>query len=147
MVTERLYSFTKESLRYPIDNVIEGTYRILDQTPRAIEHMDAMKSIQLSEGERHAFAAAAKELRWNSEEMAVDNGDLLRPRRAADHSNDVWATFNVLQEKIIKGGSYVRNVESNRSQRAREVKSVSENVRLNKALWTLAEEMLKLKTA
>lgn len=130
-----------------VDNVIEGTYRIVNETPKAIEHMDAMRSLTLSQGEKQVFAEAAKMLRWDPEEMSVNNTDLLRPRRSDDRSDDLWTTFNVLQEKIIKGGTYVQNKETRNMQRAREVKSVSENVRLNKALWTLAEEMRKLKAA
>jgi hypothetical protein len=72
---------------------------------------------------------------------------LLNIRRSADRSPDLWTTFNVLQEKLLKGGVEVDNKETKRSQRAREVKGVSENVRLNKAIWTLAEEMRKLKAA
>jgi hypothetical protein len=86
-------------------------------------------------------------LRWDPEEMAVNNNELLRPRRSSDQSGDLWTTFNILQEKIIKGGTYVQNKETRNTQRAREVKSVTENVRLNKALWTLAEEMRKLKAS
>ncbi|MGJ0490971.1 DUF932 domain-containing protein [Methylobacter sp.] len=130
-----------------IDNVIEGTYRIVNETPKAIEHMDAMRSLTLTNGEKKAFAEAAKMLRWDPEEMAVNNNELLRPRRSSDQSGDLWTTFNILQEKIIKGGTYVQNKETHNTQRAREVKSVTENVRLNKALWTLAEEMRKLKAS
>lgn len=130
-----------------IDNVIEGTYRIVNETPKAIEHMDAMRSLTLTNGEKQAFAEAAKMLRWDPEEMAVNNNELLRPRRSSDQSGDLWTTFNILQEKIIKGGTYVQNKETRNTQRAREVKSVTENVRLNKALWTLAEEMRKLKAS
>ena len=130
-----------------VDNVLEGTYKIVEETPKAIEHMEAMQALVLSSDEKQVFANAAKMLRWNPEEMAVNNDDLLRPRRSNDRSDDLWTTFNVLQEKILKGGTSVRNIETRNTQRAREVKSVSENVRLNKALWTLAEEMRKLKAA
>lgn len=130
-----------------VDNVIEGTFRIVNETPKAIERMDAMQQLVLSHGEKQAFAEAAKVLRWDGEEMRVDNAELLRPRRSSDRSDNLWMTFNVLQEKILKGGTRVQNIETRNTQRAREVKSVTENVRLNKALWTLAEEMRKLKTA
>jgi hypothetical protein len=130
-----------------VDNVIEGTYRIVTETPKAIEHMDAMRGLMLTRAEQGIFAEAAKGLRWDGEEVSVNNADLLRPRRTADQSADLWTTFNVLQEKVLKGGVSVQNLNTKNSQRAREVKSVTENVRLNKALWTLAEEMKKLKAA
>jgi len=130
-----------------VNNVIEGTYHVVEQTPKAIECMEAMQGIELSPAERRIFANAAKELRWDTEALAVDNDALLLPRRTGDRSNDLFTTMNVLQEKVIRGGVNVMNKETRRSHRAREVKGVSENVKLNKAIWTLAEEMRKLKAA
>lgn len=128
-----------------IDNVIEGTYRIIDETPKALEHMSEMQSIELSKNEQLIFANAAASLRWDSEEQTVNPETLIRPIRYDDKKSDLWTSFNVLQEKILKGGIPVKNNETNNVQRAREVKSVSENVRLNKALWTLAEQMKNIK--
>lgn len=130
-----------------VNKVIEGTYHVVEQTPKAIECMEAMQGIELSPAERRIFANAAKELRWDTEAVAVDNDALLLPRRTGDRSNDLFTTMNVLQEKVIRGGVNVMNKETRRSHRAREVKGVSENVKLNKAIWTLAEEMRKLKAA
>lgn len=130
-----------------VNNVIEGTYKIVTETPKAIEHMELMRDLSLSPDEQYIFAKAAKGLRWDEEAVQVNSEELLRPRRSADQGNTLWQTFNVLQEKILKGGVSVRNLETHNAQRAREVKSVTENVRLNKALWTLAEEMRKLKAA
>jgi uncharacterized protein DUF932 len=130
-----------------VNNVIEGTYKIVTETPKAIEHMEAMRDLSLSPEEQYIFAKAARGLRWDEEAVQVTSEELLRPRRSADQGNSLWKTFNVLQEKILKGGVTVRNLETRNTQRAREVKSVTENVRLNKALWTLAEEMRNLKSA
>ncbi|WP_240348436.1 DUF932 domain-containing protein [Methylomonas sp. EFPC1] len=130
-----------------VDNVIEGTFKIVKETPKVLEQMEVMRGLNLTRAEQGIFAEAAKGLRWDAEEVIVKNDDLLRVRRDADRSPDLWTTFNVLQEKMLKGGVEVENKETRRSQRAREVKGVSENVRLNKAIWTLAEEMRKLKTA
>jgi hypothetical protein len=130
-----------------IDNVIEGTFKIVQETPKAIEQMEVMRGLELTKAEQGIFAEAAKGLRWDADEVNVNADALLNIRRSADRSPDLWTTFNVLQEKLLKGGVEVQNKETKRSQRAREVKGVSENVRLNKAIWTLADEMRKLKTA
>jgi len=57
---------------------------------------------------------------------------------------DLWTTFNTVQENLIRGGLRGRTAKGNRTS-TRAVKGVSENVRLNKALWTLAEKMAQLK--
>lgn len=130
-----------------VDNVIEGTYKIVTETPKVLEQMEVMRGLNLTRAEQGVFAEAAKSLRWDADEATVENSDLLRVSREADRSLDLWTSFNVLQEKLLKGGVQVKNNETGRYQRAREVKGVSENVRLNKAIWTLAEEMRKLKAA
>jgi hypothetical protein len=130
-----------------VDNVIEGTYKIVTETPKVLEQMEVMRGLNLTRAEQGIFAEAAKGLRWDADEVNVSADALLNIRRSADRSTDLWTTFNVLQEKLLKGGVEVQNKETKRSQRAREVKGVSENVRLNKAIWTLAEEMRKLKAA
>ena len=55
---------------------------------------------------------------------------------------------NVVQENIIKGGIHgYRTDDHGRICRAksRGVKAIDQNVKLNRALWTLAEKMAELK--
>jgi hypothetical protein len=66
----------------------------------------------------------------------------LTARRYDDQKNDLWTTYNRVQENVIKGG--IRQVNRRKS---RGVNGIDENLRLNKALWTLAEQMKQLKEA
>lgn len=87
--------------------------------------------------------------------IPVDPSQVLAPRRRGDDEANLWATFNVVEENLTKGGlRYVvpahRNEEGiavpARRARTREVKSLREDTKLNKALWTLAEELKILKS-
>ena len=62
-------------------------------------------------------------------------------RRVEDQDPTLWNTFNVVQENLVKGGLRVVNPETSRRSRTRGVTSISENAKLNKALWVLAESM------
>jgi hypothetical protein len=126
-----------------IDNVIEGSFSIVNEAPKVAAKVEDMRALSLSHDERIIFAEAAKTLRWD-ESQEVNTESLLYSHRQADKGADLWRTLNVVQEKIIRGGAVITNTEK-RTRRARAVNSVSENSRLNKALWTLAEEMRKLK--
>jgi hypothetical protein len=111
---------------------------------------DEYKQMRLTDGERQAFAAAAIELRWNGEEFAVDPGRLLWTRRSEEKAPTMWNTYNVAQEAIIRGGVPQRDVRAGsktygRQTRSRKVAGLDENIRLNRALWRLTEEMAKLK--
>jgi hypothetical protein len=74
----------------------------------------------------------------------VTESQLLTPRRIDDRASDLWTTFNRVQENMIKGGLRARN-KSGHSTTTRAVKGIDQNVKLNRALWQLAEGMRKLK--
>ena len=140
-----------------VHNVIEGAYRVIEDG-EAVEHqVNDMRALQLSSGEQQAFAAAALELRFNDKN---DNGSikpapiepeaLLRAKRADDVGNDMWKTFNRVQEHVMTGGGrYIhRAANGRRSYReTRPVQSIDGNVTLNRALWVLASKMQELKAA
>ena len=61
----------------------------------------------------------------------------LVPRRPEDVGNDLWRTFNVLQENLLRGG--IRGARRpNRLTRTRRIRAIREDVRLNSALWEMA---------
>ena len=128
-----------------VDTVIEGAYQVLDNTRIAIEASQTYQQIALTSREQEAFGDAAAELRW-TEHAPVTGADLVQPRRSADAAGSLWHTFNRTQENIIRGGQRGRTATNGRTT-TREVTGVTENVRLNRALWTLAEKMAEIKAA
>ena len=137
--------------KYTIDEVIDASYRVTDAIPRIADSIQEMKAFDMNERDQIAFARAALEYRWASEVEQDENGkvlkitstapvtpeQLLRPRHGEDTSK-LYSTLNVVQEHIIRGGD--RGVNRNGGvTTTREVNSVTENTRLNRALWVLAE--------
>lgn len=123
--------------------VIEGSYEVLKNAERIMRAPQDWSQIQLTERERYAFARGAHVERFGAESAtSVKPAQLLIPRRAADTGHDLWSTFNVIQENAIRGGveSYAQN-EHGRIQRrtTREVRGISDNVRVNQGLWEMAE--------
>ena len=130
-----------------VDGVIQGAFDVLDGMDLVREVRDDMKAVTLDQGEAHAYARAALALRFEPTEAKpapVTEQQLLEPRRAADTASDLWTVFNRVQENTIQGGLQARTA-SNRRTRTREVQSIDQGVKLNRALWVLAEEMRKLK--
>ncbi|SET65188.1 protein of unknown function [Nitrosospira multiformis] len=66
------------------------------------------------------------------------------PRRFSDRASNMWTTFSRVQESLIKGGIRRRS-KSGSSLPTHAVNGIDQNVKLNRALWILAEEMRKLK--
>ena len=127
-----------------LKDVIEGTYEIMDRVPEIVGQIGDMRAISLTDGERLAFARAALPLRFGHSPITEEQA--LQTHRNADNGHDLWSTFNVVQENLIKGGQRGHDAQGRR-RRTRAVNGIDGNVKLNSALWTLAEEMRKLKAA
>lgn len=129
-----------------IDNVIDGAFRVLDDFELVDSQRDGMKAITLAPAEQTAFARAALELKYDSAAAPapITENQVLSPRRAADSGADLWSTFNRVQEHVIRGGLQGRSA-TNKRMTTRPVTGIDQGVKLNRALWVLAEEMRKLK--
>lgn len=68
---------------------------------------------------------------------------LLTPRRYEDYGDDLWTVYQRVQENLIKGGLSGRTAQG-RSSRTRAVKGIDGDIKLNRALWVMAENMLTL---
>ncbi|MEB0014544.1 DUF932 domain-containing protein [Glaciimonas sp. Cout2] len=129
-----------------VDNVIEGAFRVLDDFELVNGQKDGMKSLTLNEEEQAAFARAALSLKYDTEltPAPITENQILRPKRMEDRSDDLWTTFNCVQENLVRGGLRGRSATGQVST-TREVKGIDQNIKLNRALWVLAEEMRKIK--
>ncbi len=129
-----------------IDNVIEGAFRVLADFQAVDRSRDGMQALTLNAGEQNAFAHAALALKYDTAQAPapVTEAQILAPRRLDDAKGDLWTTFNRVQENMIRGGLNARSATGKRT-RTREVQGIDQNVKLNRALWLLAEEMRRLK--
>jgi hypothetical protein len=150
MVSSNLYNFSHKHIGFDNKAFIASAYKIAEGAGRIGARVEQMKTIELSPDERGVFARAAHQLAYpESDEAPIRSEQLLEERRYDDKGNDLWTTFNVIQENVVKGGLRGRKRDANgrmRNNTTRAVKSIERDVRLNKALWVLTEEMARLKT-
>lgn len=123
-----------------VEKVIEGAYEVLGVFDRIEEKRDSMQSLMLSPPAQQAFAKAALTYRFGEEHQPVTEEQILAPRRWQDESSDLWTVFNRLQENLIKGGLSARTAQGKRSH-TRAVKGIDGDLKLNRALWVMAEQM------
>ncbi len=126
-----------------VGNVIEGAYSVLQHFDQVTESRERMRAVTLNDGEQLAFARAALRLKYE-DAAPIEAEQLNRARRVDDRGGDLWRTFNRTQEALVRGGVRGRSANGNRTT-TRAITGISENVAMNRALWTLAEEMAKLK--
>jgi len=126
--------------------VIEGAYQVLHGFDRALESRESMQAITLDEGEVEVFARAALSLKYDDPDKPapITESQILMPRRFDDRRPDLWMTFNRVQENLTKGGLSGRSANGRRQQ-TRPVQGIDSDVRLNRALWLLADGLRQLK--
>lgn len=128
-----------------IGEVIEGAFKVLESFDETAQQREGMAATVLDEGEQVAFARAALTLRYEEDKPApVTERQLLAPRRMEDRAPDLWTTFNRVQENMMRGGLHGRNA-SGRATTTRAVTGIDQNIRLNRALWVLADELRRLR--
>ena len=133
-----------------LDKVIEGTYTVLDSAVQALEHAQELQTVRLDRDEQRIFGEAALRLRFDDETLPrIAGNEVVRARRDADAYGTLWHTFNRAQENLIRGGLSYRhtNEETNRIsfRETRPVQNADGDLKLNRALWHLANEFAKLK--
>lgn len=128
--------YTFEELRKVVATATEAI-------PHEIEAFNAMKNRKLNEAERNELAVNAVKIRKGmelDEPLNVDNetiSDLLEPQREEDKGNDLWSVYNVLQERIIKGGTILA-VDGKKPRKMRGIKSAIKDLAINKRLFETA---------
>jgi hypothetical protein len=133
-----------------LTEVTHGTIEIVDKMPTCIDAIQRWKDIQLSQGEQAIFAEAAHAVRFADTDGKIDTpiqpAQLLRARRSADTGNDLFTTFNRIQENVIQGKVSARagQAQGFRMTTTRKVKGIDQDVKLNRALWSLTERMAEL---
>ena len=125
--------------------VIEGSFKVLENTHKAVDAAKTWAGIELSDDESLAFAEAAHTIRFGAEDTTINPVRLLAARRHDDQGNDLWRTFNRVQENVIRGGMQGLNATGTRRVTSRAVRGIDGDIRLNTALWQLAEKMAELK--
>ncbi|EPR9701689.1 DUF932 domain-containing protein [Citrobacter freundii] len=123
-----------------VEKVIEGAYEVLGVFDRVEEKREAMQSLLVPPPAQHAFAKAALAYRFGEEHQPITESQILTPRRWQDEKSDLWTTFNTLQENLSKGGLSGRSAQGKRS-RTRAVNGIDGDIKLNRALWVMAEEL------
>jgi Domain of unknown function (DUF932) len=127
------------------DSVIEASFEVLSAVPEIMNKVQLFQDRILTDAERLALATGAATYRWEDPNKApVSPSMLLNPRRFGDGAKDLWTTLNTIQENVIRGGQRDysrRRPDGSRMPKSRAIKGIDEDLKLNKALWHMAETL------
>ena len=128
-IKHQWYNF--EEIRKIMDNMLEVV-------PKVITQVNKLNSISLNEEQQIDFASKALLTRYPQGNEVLNIEDLLSPVRQSDRGDDLWKIFNVVQEKLIKGG-LVFNDKKEKMQKLRPIINIDRRIDVNKKLWELTE--------
>jgi hypothetical protein len=169
VVSQALFnSISFRHVGFEIDDVIEASYKVIQDIPKIAERIEDYRKIELTAPEQVALAESALILRFskaestvrvdrNTGEIGIDNRDfsvtkLLKAVRTEDERPTLWNTFNVVQEKITKGGDFENTIHKNETlvtkinKKVRAINGINQGIEFNRGLWHLMEEMRQIKS-
>ena len=126
---------------YNMEEITKVTNAMIDKIPSIVTSINDMDSRELSEREKRIFAKKAMLTRWPKGNEMLDIDDILQSIRVGDKGNSVWKVYNVVQEKLIKGG-LVFNNHREKVQKLRPIINIDRKIDVNKNLWELAESYI-----
>lgn len=131
-----LGGFRERHTKFSFQEIKDLISSKVDALPKTIEKINKWSSIEMDAAARHAFAIQALALRLSSDRKPenYEIHEILNPRRKADEAHNLWCTYNVIQENLIKGG-FQMNERS-----ARPITNPWQDLQLNKQLWEMAEQ-------
>jgi len=146
MVGSNQAEYRHRHMNFDADLFIESAKFVAEKMNIIAENLVDWEAIQLTPNEQGTFAIAAHEVMFQGKNPTVNPEQLLTARREADKGNDLWTTFNRIQENVIKGGLKGRSALGRRSQ-TRGVTSIHRDKVLNQSLWSMADYMADVKQA
>lgn len=128
--------FHKGALEPMLEQIREG----VANAASAAKFVKAMAATKLSDSQMKSFARKAADLVWDT--VDFDTAILLASRREADVGNDLWHTYNRVQENLVRGGIEIQHTTGQqRAATTRGITHIRRELDLNLSLWQLASRM------
>jgi len=125
------------------EQVIDVTCQVVSELPKVMDRIETYRQIQLPAPivQKFAEVVGGEDIRDLPE--GIKPTELLRRRRIEDQGSDLWTVANVIQENAIQGGARGYKPGTFKRVKARPVKSVSEDLRINRAIWQITDAIAR----
>ena len=115
------------------DTIVNSFY---EKVPIIMNNIDRMRNKILTDDEIDNFTYNALQIRFTNA-VGININDVVKPLRIEDNSDDLWTVFNVVQEKLIRGG-----IQLPSKRHSRPINNFVNDNNINTKLWKLAEQYL-----
>lgn len=148
IATDQMVDIKIRHIHYTFEELRQVIAKAIEELPKQVEVMNDMRKVEMSEEQRKEMALQFLKIRKELDEaevLEVDDEtltDMLTPVRKEDEGSDLWTVFNVLQEKVIKGGFSVGQ-EDKKPRKMRKVTSFVKDLDFNRKMFTTASRYLQ----
>lgn len=115
------------------DTIVNSFY---EKIPIIMNNIDRMRNKILTNDEIDNFTYNALQIRFINA-VGININDVVKPSRIEDYSDDLWTVFNVVQEKIIRGG-----IQLPSKRHSKPINNFVNDNDINTKLWQLAEQYI-----
>lgn len=129
-------------------NIEEVLTKVKERAPIILEEIQKMQATYLSNTEMVVLASRVANQRLDAKSLvSVDLEKMLTPLRDADKKKDLYTVYNLLQEKVIKGGiEYIKEkfdknedtgliTRTLKRNTTREISSIDKKIELNQMVF------------
>ena len=148
---EKFSEFKIRHKGYTFAELRDVVAQAVKDLPNKVEVLNKMRNKILTQDEKQKLALdalliragitpdsdKAKEFEYDQETIQ----DILEPKRKEDKGDDLWKTFNVIQEKITQGEFHAA-FKGAKVRKIRKIKSFEKDLQVNKELFKLATALI-----
>jgi len=132
-------SISVKHMRVDMGTVRQITDQFAERLPIIQRSVDKMENTFLDDDKLVDFVNKSSMIRWEKGSIPkLDIEAFLNPEREGDIGNSVWKTFNIIQEKFVRGGTKYHS-KKGRMMSMKELKNFQSINKINTNLWELAE--------
>ena len=148
---EKFSEFKIRHKGYTFAELRDVVAQAVKDLPNKVEVLNKMRNKILTQDEKQKLALdamliragitpdsdKAKEFEYDQETIQ----DILEPKRKEDKGDDLWKTFNVIQEKITQGEFHAA-LKGAKVRKVRAIRSFEKDLEVNKQLFKLATALV-----
>jgi len=125
---------------YSFEQLQETLNQAMEQLPQVVGKINSYNQVIMSKEAQKDFAQQAFQLRSYQDRQLTEAElvEFLQPRRAQDQGDSLWVILNRVQESVLKGGYHITN-KKDKLRRAKSIKNIQQDIKLNQQIWELAE--------
>jgi hypothetical protein len=148
IASERFADISIRHINYDFEELRKIVAQAIEASEKNVDIINEMREKKLDENQKKEFAKKAIAIRKGVEVDELPKmtdkevEEILEPVRVEDKGSDVWAVFNVLQEKIIKGDFTFGTTKKGKARKARPITGAAKDIEVNQRLFETAASYL-----